>query len=82
MDAVDQLRSSGQIASLEQKTNFLAAYVSAGLSAKIPDLMSKLGVKPKDSYEIAYNRACALAEVGDAETAETAVKAAYKQGEC
>lgn len=81
VDAVDQLGSLGRVAALEQKNNFLAAYISAGLSARIPELMSRLGVKPKDSYEIAFNRACALADVGDVEAAETAVKAAYKQGE-
>eukprot|EP00878_Enallax_costatus_P023322 GHUV01024796.1.p1 GENE.GHUV01024796.1~~GHUV01024796.1.p1 ORF type:complete len:527 (+),score=199.75 GHUV01024796.1:936-2516(+) len=43
--------------------------------------MSKLGVKPRDSYEVGYNRACALANVSDYEAAETAVKAAYKMGE-
>jgi hypothetical protein len=31
-----------QVSTLEQKTNFVAAYVSAGLSAQLPQLMSQL----------------------------------------
>lgn len=65
---------------LEQKTNFVAAYVSAGLAASLPQLMSSLGVKPRDSFELGFNRATGLAAAGDLETAEAAVKAAYKQG--
>lgn len=70
------------MSSIEQKTNFLAAYVSAGLSAQLPQLMSQLGIKPRDSFEVGFNRATGLAAVGDMEAAETAVKAAYKQGKC
>jgi hypothetical protein len=43
--------------------------------------MSQLGIKPRDSFEVGYNRATGLAAAGDMEAAETAVKAAYKQGE-
>jgi hypothetical protein len=43
--------------------------------------MSQLGIKPRDSFEIGYNRATGLAAAGDLEAAEAAVKAAYKQGE-
>lgn len=70
-----------QVSSIEQKTNFLAAYVSAGLSAQLPQLMSQLGIKSRDSFEVGFNRATGLAAVGDMEAAATAVKAAYKQGE-
>lgn len=70
-----------QVSTLEQKTNFLAAYVSAGLSAQLPQLMSQLGIKPRDSFEVGFNRATGLAAAGELEAAETAVKAAYKQGE-
>jgi hypothetical protein len=45
-----------QVNSLELKTNLLAAYVSAGLSAQLPELMRQLGIKPRDSFEIAFNR--------------------------
>jgi hypothetical protein len=45
-----------QVSSLELKTNLLAAYVSAGLSAQLPELMRQLGIKPRDSFEIAFNR--------------------------
>jgi hypothetical protein len=48
-----------QVNNLELKTNLLAAYVSAGLSAQLPELMRQLGIKPRDSFEIAYNR-CGL----------------------
>eukprot|EP00775_Hariotina_reticulata_P001463 gene1463-1805_t len=71
----------GFVASLEQKTNLLAAYVTAGLSSSLPDIINKLGIKPRDSFEIAYNRACGMVVNGETEAAETAVKAAYKQGE-
>lgn len=81
-DAYDKLRSAGQATRLEQKANYLAAYVSAGLAAKVPELMSKLGLKPRDSYEVGFNRACAVADVGEYDAAETAVKAAYKVGKC
>lgn len=81
VEACDKLKAAGQVSSLELKTNLLAAYVSAGRSAQLPELMRQLGMKPRDSFEIAFNRACGLAEVGDEEAAETAVKAAYKQGE-
>jgi signal recognition particle subunit SRP72 len=47
------------VSSLELKTNLLAAYVSAGLSAQLPELMRQLGIKPRDSFEIAFNR-CGL----------------------
>lgn len=80
-EAYDKLKAAGQVSTLEQKTNFLAAYVSAGLSAQLPQLMSQLGIKPRDSFEIGFNRATGLAAAGDLEAAETAVKAAYKQGE-
>jgi hypothetical protein len=73
--------NAAQVSTLEQKTNFLAAYVSAGLSAQLPQLMSQLGVKPRDSFEIGFNRATGLAAAGDLEAAEAAVKAAYKLGE-
>jgi hypothetical protein len=69
-----------QVSSLEQKTNLLAAYVTAGLSSSLPDIINKLGIKPRDSFEIAYNRACGMADTREFEAAETAVKAAYKQG--
>jgi len=71
-----------QVSSLEQKTNFLAAYVSAGLSAQLPALMIQLGIKARDSFEVGFNRATGLAAAGDTEAAEAAVKAAYKQGGC
>ncbi|KAF8057286.1 srp72 [Scenedesmus sp. PABB004] len=81
VDAVNKLQAAGQLSGMEQKTNLLAAYVSAGLSAQLPELMKALGVKPRDSFEIGFNRAVGLASLGELEAAETAVKAAYKQGE-
>jgi hypothetical protein len=59
----------------------VAAYVSAGLSASLPQLLSSLGAKPRDSFELGFNRATGLAALGDLPAAEAAVKAAYKQGE-
>lgn len=81
MHSVPPLLPPLQVTTLEMKTNLLAAYVTAGLAAQLPELMRQLGIKPRDSFEIAFNRACGLAEAGDTEGAEAAVKAAYKQGE-
>ncbi len=44
--------------SLELKTNILAAYVAAGLASELPDLMAALRLRPADSFEVAFNRAC------------------------
>eukprot|EP00879_Flechtneria_rotunda_P032694 GHRR01035952.1.p1 GENE.GHRR01035952.1~~GHRR01035952.1.p1 ORF type:complete len:218 (+),score=97.89 GHRR01035952.1:638-1291(+) len=81
VQAYDKLKASGQLSSTEHKTNLLAAYVAAGLAASLPDVMRQLGIKPRDSFEIAFNRAVGLAQQGELDAAETAVKAAYKQGE-
>lgn len=43
---------------MELKTNILAAYVAAGLALELPDLMAALRLRPADSFEVAFNRAC------------------------
>lgn len=43
---------------LDLKTNVLAAYVAAGLSREVPDLMAAMKLSPKSSFEV---RACARA---------------------
>lgn len=69
-----------QADSLEIKTNAIAAYVAGGLSSRVPELMASLKVAPKASFEVAFNRACALVEGGDLAGAETALRMAIKQG--
>jgi signal recognition particle subunit SRP72 len=41
-----------QADSLQLRTNVLAAYVSAGLSREIPDLMSAMKLSTRDSFEV------------------------------
>jgi hypothetical protein len=59
----------------------LAAYVAGGQAKKVPELMAALKITPKSSFEVAFNRACGLVEVGDLAGAETALRMAIKQGE-
>jgi hypothetical protein len=70
-----------QVESDEVKTNILAAYVAGGQGSEVPGLISRLRVNIKGSFELAYNRACALVATGKLEEAETALKLAIKQGE-
>jgi len=47
---------------LDLKTNVLAAYVAAGLSREVPDLMAAMKISPKSSFEVrAHVRACGCA---------------------
>eukprot|EP00897_Mesotaenium_endlicherianum_P002184 jgi/Mesen1/1994/ME000147S01088 len=49
-------------ASTEVKTNQIAAYVSAGRAREVAALLPALRVAPRDSFDVAYNVACALVE--------------------
>ncbi|EFJ52129.1 hypothetical protein VOLCADRAFT_86969 [Volvox carteri f. nagariensis] len=60
INTYDKLFQQYKADSLELKTNVLAAYVAAGLSSELPDLMAALKVRPRDSFEVAFNRACGL----------------------
>lgn len=66
--------------SLELKTNVLAAYVSASLASEIPALMTALKVSSKQSFELGFNKACGLAEVGELAAAENELRLAIKLG--
>ncbi|KAG2448342.1 hypothetical protein HYH02_006924 [Chlamydomonas schloesseri] len=80
INTYDKLFQQYKADSLELKTNVLAAYVAAGLSAELPDLMAALKVKPRDSFEVAFNRSCGLVEVGQLGTAEGELRMALKMG--
>lgn len=54
--------------------------MAAGLARELPDLLAAMKISPKQSFEIGYNRACALVDTGDLTAAETALKVAMKQG--
>lgn len=70
-----------QVDSLELKTNVLAAYVSASLASEIPALMTAMKVNSKQSFELGFNKACGLAEVGELAAAENELRLALKLGE-
>ncbi|KAG2499929.1 hypothetical protein HYH03_002216 [Edaphochlamys debaryana] len=76
----DRLFQQHKADSLELKTNVLAAYVAAGLAAELPDLMAALKVKPRDSFEVAFNRSCGLVEAGQLGAAEGELRMALKLG--
>lgn len=58
INTYDKLFKQHKEDSLELKTNILAAYVAAGLALELPDLMAALRLRPADSFEVAFNRAC------------------------
>ncbi|PNW85354.1 hypothetical protein CHLRE_03g182500v5 [Chlamydomonas reinhardtii] len=80
INTYDKLFQQYKADSLELKTNVLAAYVAAGLSAELPDLMAALKVKPRDSFEVAFNRSCGLVEAGQLASAEGELRMALKMG--
>ncbi|GIL73066.1 hypothetical protein Vretimale_4685 [Volvox reticuliferus] len=76
----DKLFQQYKVDSLDLKTNVLAAYVAAGLSSELPDLMTALKVRAKDSFEVAFNRACGQVAGGQLAAAEGDLRMAIKQG--
>lgn len=44
--------AASQVDSLQLKSNVLAAYVAAGLSREIPELMVAMKISSKDGYEV------------------------------
>eukprot|EP00955_Chlamydomonas_euryale_P029112 306746-Chlamydomonas_euryale.AAC.1 len=58
----------------------LAACVAASRASDVPDLMQRLGVSPKASFEVGHNHATALVALGDFAAAETQLRMAVKQG--
>ena len=52
----------------------------AELSAEVPALMSALQVSSKQSFELGFNKACALLDLGEFSAAETELRMALKTG--
>jgi signal recognition particle subunit SRP72 len=59
----------------------LAAYVAAGLAKEVVKLMSSMKITSKQSFEIGYNKACGLLELGQYAAAESELKQAFRLGE-
>lgn len=51
-------------------TNMAAAYVMAGRAAQLPAALKALHAAPSDAFELAYNSACGLVQLGDLPAAE------------
>ncbi len=75
-------RTSGipQVESLELRTNVVAAYVAGGRSSEAGAVMEAMHSSVADSYELAFNRACALMEEGDYPAAEEQLQLALRTG--
>ncbi|GAX79721.1 hypothetical protein CEUSTIGMA_g7162.t1 [Chlamydomonas eustigma] len=80
IQSYDRLFKEHKADSIELKTNVVAAYVVAELSKEVPNLISAMQVSSKLSFELGFNKACALIEIGDFEGAETELRLALKTG--
>ncbi len=69
-----------QVATAELRANVLAAYVAGGRAADVPAVMAAMKFGPRDSFEIAFNAACALLGAGDAPAAEQQLLLAQRLG--
>ena len=69
-----------QVESLELRTNTVAAYVAGGRSSEAGAVMDAMHSSAADSYELAFNRACALVEQGDYSAAEEQLQLALRTG--
>ena len=58
----------------------LAAYVAGGRAREVPAVMAAMKFGPRDSFEIAFNAACALLGAGDAPAAEQQLLLAQRLG--
>jgi signal recognition particle subunit SRP72 len=65
---------------LELKTNMVAAHVAAELSSQVPSLMTSMQVTSKQSFELGFNKACALIQSGQLSAAESELRMALKLG--
>lgn len=65
---------------MEVKANMLAAFVAGSRASDIPDVSKKYGVSASDGFEIAYNQACGLIDVGDCENAKEQLELALREG--
>lgn len=78
--AYDRLFKDHKVESLDLKTNVTAAYVAAELSSEVPGLMTAMQVSSKQSFELGFNKACALLMLGDFAAAESELRQALKLG--
>ena len=69
-----------QLATPELRANVLAAYVAGGRAREVPAVMAAMKFGPRDSFEIAFNAACALLGAGDAPAAEQQLLLAQRLG--
>ena len=60
--------------------NLAAAMVAAGRGADLPAALKRLKISPKDSFELAFNFACALVECGNLTDAADYLTLAKNQG--
>ncbi len=74
------LPSLPQVESAELQANILAAYVAGHLAAQLPQVMSALKISPRASFEVTFNTACGLLQLGDLAGAEAELRAGLKIG--
>ena len=69
-----------QVESPELRTNVVAAYVAGGRSWEVGAVLEAMQSPAADSYELAFNRACALVEQRDHAAAERQLQLALRSG--
>ncbi len=69
-----------QVESPELRTNVVAAYVAGGRSWEVGAVLEAMQSPAADSYELAFNRACALVEQRDNAAAEQQLQLALRSG--
>lgn len=65
---------------IELRTCVIAAYVSGGRSQEVGAVMDAMQVSAADSYELGFNRACALLDQGEYVAAEEQLQLALRAG--
>ena len=70
-----------QVASLDLRTNVLAAYVSGNRAHEVPAVMEAMKITSKDSFEIGFNTACGLLAAGDYASAQDKLEHAQRLGD-
>ncbi len=70
-----------QVASLDLRTNVLAAYVSGSKAHEVPAVMNAMKISSKDSFEIGFNTACGLLATGDYSKALSELEKSQRLGE-
>ncbi|KAK9832822.1 hypothetical protein WJX81_004606 [Elliptochloris bilobata] len=80
ISAYSELFQKHKLATLELRANVLAAYVAGGRAREVPAVMAAMKFSARDSFEIAFNAACALLGAGDAPAAEEQLLLAQRLG--